>query len=354
VDVTFRNQLPNEELEEVEKYFLSLSFNTIEQHPRWKDAIGVNEKFTYVLARDKGLKAFAIVAERDYRILKTARISFGPLFSDPDSLIETIIAIQKHYKASGFSYLAIQLAMPTGPAADYVEYKVNREFPVEYVFDRYNWSSLTIDLTVPADDIFRRFSKGHKSAIKKAVTDGTVTRKLTSSSEVDQFAKVFVKMQEVRNLSGSGLDETELQFNHIHDFLTKGNLGFFLGVYDKSDVMAGGIIVIYQGDTARYYKGASDPTRKDIAVLHLAIFEALKISADAGRKVFDLWGYNHMVDEQDQVFFINRFKKGFSDTFLFYPKMMHISLSRGGYALYKAMMKNRDRLSFLKKFVKKG
>jgi hypothetical protein len=354
VDFSFKKELSADEFAEVEKFYLSLSFCTIEQHPRWHVALAASEDVTYFLAKDKTLKAFAIITERTYAFFKIAKISFGPLFNDNDTLAQSIIAIKNHYQSIGFYYLSIQLAMPTGSSADYIEYKVNKEIKVDYVFDRENWSSLTVDLSVPVDDTFRGFSKGHKSAIKKAINDGTVTRKLTSDEEIDQFAGVFVKMQASRNLAGSGVDDTRSLFKNMHRFLTEQRLGFLLGVYDNAGVIAGGIIVIYQGDTARYYKGASDPDRRELSVLHLAIFEALKISAEAGRKVFDLWGYNHMVGEEDQVFFINRFKKGFSDNFLFYPKVMHISLKRNGHRLYKKLLKNRDRLKFLKKFLKKG
>ena len=110
----------------------------------------------------------------------------------------------------------------------------------------------------------------------------------------------------------------------VFEFLNKKNRGKLLLVKDDGDHILGGVMIIFQGKSVRYYKGASDINYRHLPVLHLAILESIRLSKEAGFDYFDLWGYNHYVDESDQIYFINRFKKGFGGEYNFYPKKMYI------------------------------
>ena len=347
MEYLFREKLSLDELIEAEKFYNSLELVTIEQHPRWNEILDNTVSLRYFISRlDSQINCFAIITEKRYLFINTADISFGPLFRDPDSLIASIIAIKEFYKINGFSYLSIQLALPTGSLSEYIEYKLNQRFTIKYEFDRRNWSSLILNLSDSLDSILRNFSKGHKSAIKKSILNGIVARKINSLSEVEYLAKIYLKMNKARNLPSTDWEQISNLFNSLYAFLEREQKGFFLAVFDEMKVMTGGIIVIFQGNTARYYKGTSDPDRKDISILHVALFEAFRISKENGCKYFDLWGYNHFVNESDQVYYVNRFKKGFTDNFLFYPKLMHIPLRSIGYFLYMKVMANKNRLKF--------
>lgn len=144
-------------------------------------------------------------------------------------------------------------------------------------------------------------------------------------------------MSQSRGLTIDGASTRDL-FDKIFNFLSKENLGLLLGVFDNMGNMIGGLIVVFQGQTVRYYKGASDPERRDISVLHLAIYEAIQISKKLEYKYFDLWGYNHLVNDTSQIYFINKFKKGFSDDYLFYPKMLHLSLKPFGFYQQRVLL----------------
>ena len=58
----------------------------------------------------------------------------------------------------------------------------------------------------------------------------------------------------------------------------------------------------------------------------------MKRSKDRGLAWFDLWGYNHHVDQSDQRHQINRFKKGFGGQFVSYPRPVVCSLGLRGRA----------------------
>ena len=108
-------------------------------------------------------------------------------------------------------------------------------------------------------------------------------------------------------------------FNGINSFIHENNKGFIEYIFEGENLV-GGLIIIYQGNSARYYKGATDPERRDISILHLGLYEAMKYSKANGCTMFDLWGYNHFADENDQVYFINQFKNGFSERFYLFSK----------------------------------
>ena len=105
-------------------------------------------------------------------------------------------------------------------------------------------------------------------------------------------------------------------------------------VKDKDGIMIGGIIAVYQGKTVRMYKGASDPERRDIPISHLLVYEIIQRAKNDNFKYLDLWGYNHFVDKNDQVYNINTFKRGFGGECTFFAKKMNINLIPNGYYIF--------------------
>lgn len=139
-------------------------------------------------------------------------------------------------------------------------------------------------------------------------------------------------MYKFRNLT---FNEKEVKYsiNNIFEFFNKNNKGIYVSIFDK-DSLVGAFIVIFQGTNARYFKSASDPERRDLSILHLGMFEAIKYCKEEGYLSFDLWGYNHFVDDKNQIFHVNNFKRGFTDNFTFFPKRMNFELKPLVYKLY--------------------
>lgn len=339
--IKFVKELDEASRAEVRTFYDSLKLVTIEQHPDWQVAVYNRNRYSYfILRKDSRIRCFAVIAEQGVSLFRMATIAFGPLFIEPDDLVESISEIRKYYRHKGYAYLGVQLAMPTGSATDYIECQVAKRFHFIQKFDKSNWSTLVVDLTLTNDQIWKGFSKGHKSAIKRSITDGVTSRMLKTDEEVGAFAAIYLKMTRSRNLHE--LDKNEIQ--RIHKFLTTEEKGYILGVFDVQNALVGGVILVFQGDTVRYFKGASDPDRREMSLLHVALFEAIKSAKESGFKRFDLWGYNFFVTEEDQVFHINRFKKGFSKDYMFYPRLMHIELIKGSYWLVRLIMRHGQKV----------
>ena len=319
----FKYSLTEEEVKELGDFYASCENVTIEQHPQWRLSTESPGRYCFFIAReDDKIICTTVITEEKKLGTKTASIDFGPLFKDPEALIASIEEISRYYKLKGFTVLTMQLAMPTGHEADYVEYKLNKDLDINYSFDRNNWSSIVVDLSQDEDKLLRNLSKGHRSDIKKAQKSGLTVSCDYSEEDFKRFIEVYINMHRERQLKEND-QGSAVYLGKVRDFFNTYQAGKFLIVKDETGTVLGGILLVHQNKTMRYFKGASDPAVRNLPVLHLAIWEAIRSAKQQGYQQFDLWGYNHFVDESDQVFFINRFKKGFGGNFTFYPKKMY-------------------------------
>lgn len=324
-----------------------LPLQPIEQDCEWPRIESAPVNYCYFTASvENQIVCAAIVIENRKGIFKSADIRFGPVFTDPELLIASIQAIHDYYRSGGFMSCAIQLAVQTGAATDYLEYILYKKLKTAYRFDKHNWSSLIIQLQLSEEEIFKRFSKGHKSDIKKALKNNIRVFECQSAEEFSIFCNIFSKMNRERGL-GIHDGDNDRFLRAVYDYLKEENKGKVLLVKDESGNILGGVIIVFQGRSSRYFKGAADSAYRQMPILHLAIWEAIKMSKSAGFEHFDLWGYNHFVKESDQIYFINRFKKGFGGEFIFYPKKM--------YFIFRPLLSNTfQALKKIKKIVFKG
>ncbi len=339
MDITFKYELTDIEKKSLFDFYNSLPFVTMEQNPLWVELLMDKGKYCFFWASENGeIVCSAIIKESKKAVFNYAEIEFGPLYKDPDVLVASLQSISDHYRKKSFVFLTSQLASPTGAATDLVEYKLSKLLPIKQQFDRNNWSSVVIDLSKGENEIFKSFSKGHKSDVKKSLKNELQVAVPKDAAELNAFIDVFIRMQKERSLPVTE-NETQIFFQRVHQSLLQHHLGKILLVKDKEGKILGGIVLLFQGCTVRYYKGAADPAMRQIPILHLALWEGIRVAKADGFKWFDLWGYNHFVDEKDQVFYINRFKKGFGGDFIFYPKKIYFIYNKMLYYFYNKSVK---------------
>lgn len=327
----------SEDFGKIKKFYKSLDSVTIEQYPQWENIIMDNGRFTYFVAeKDDEIVCFAKVREYKISIFSYAHIQCGPLFRDSDNLIESLCELYAYYKTKGVIKLDVLLGIETGKIASYIEYKLAKyiNYSVSNIIG--NWSSIRLELKTDEDVIFRNFSKGHKSDIKKALKLGIkISSEDLSEQDLRYFYEDYSLMASQRGLGH--IEEERDFFISLKHFFDKEQNGKFYLVKDEMNTIIGGIIVVYQGDTVRYYKGAANPKFRHIPILHIALWEAVKDAKLRGFKYFDFWGYNHWVNEDNQIFFINRFKKGFGGEYVFYPKTISFVYHPFMLAFYKSL-----------------
>lgn len=343
-----KDKLDQVEHEKILKFLSSLSFYCIEQHPDWDlEYDKVDSKNYFFFTNDKNdLQCFANIFISKKGLFKVAYISFGPAFEDHKVLTNSIRYIYNYFSKQGFIYLSIQLCIYINEKSELLEYEINENFKVNYYFKPGNlWSSLIVDLTKTESEIFKSFSKGHKSSIKAGIKSGLKITIQKDYTCLNEFIELYIKMYEFRKLIFNKKLVIK-EITNIFTFINKHGKGFIECIYDK-DILVGALIVLFQGNSVRYFKSVSDPERKDLSIMHLGLYEAMKYCKNLGFINFDLWGYNHLIDKKNQLFYVNMFKKGFSDNFIFFPKEMNFVLKpflNRLYLILKFLKKNVDRL----------
>lgn len=329
-----KGELDPSEKEKTLNFLSSLNYYCIEHHPDWAfDNENSLKKIFYCSGDNQEVLCFANILISKNGPFKVANINFGPAFKEYEVLIESIQFLHNYFSTHGYIYFSIQLGIYTSEKTELLEYKINKSLKVKYYFEPGNlWSSLSVDLTRPEAQIFNSFSSAHKANIKASYKKGLKVTIQKDNYDHNPFIDLYIKMYKFRNLP---INEKEVIYsiNNIFEFITKYNKGIYVSIFDK-DCQVGAFVVIFQGTNARYFKSASDPERRDLSILHLGMFEAIKYCKENGYLSFDLWGYNHFVDDNNQIFHVNNFKRGFTDNFTFFPKRMNFELKPLVYKVY--------------------
>ncbi len=332
------NKLTDAQFELLRNFYLSLPFVHIEQYPCWNDINPTDAKVNYCLATIDGvLKGYTTVYE--YKRIE-ARIIFGPLTNSIDVNIATISEAVRYYKAKRYFSLQVLLSMSVGTEATYLQYTLYKKHPFKWYIDKLNKGTLLLKLNDKSEDeLFKGFSENHRRAIRKAEKNNLRCRKLITSADIEKFATGYYEMYLRRGIK-IPVEKNLKGFISIYDWLMKENKGFFMGVYYE-EIMIGGILILFRGERAEYYRGFTLPDEKKLPIGHIAFYEAMKLVKQEAIPYFDFGGYNILVDEKDQVYQINKFKKGFHGEYFFYPPTMYFDLKPMGTTISSYLKKIR-------------
>ena len=332
MEAIFKFELDKIELENIRSFCNSVDYCSIEQSIGWTQMFFKSKICYFYLTDDSVIRSFSQINEN----FKFAHIVFGPVCCDKELMITSINEIIHYYKKRGFYFLDIQMYFKSGFDTEFIEYSLNKNYNIKYIFNKDNTkSSLEINLDNSHEEIFKAFRASNRGNIKKAIKLGLTIDTAKSPSELASFIEIYLKMCKVRNLDTNGWSSNKI--NEIYNYLISNNKGQILLAKDKDNIILGGVVVVYQGISVRYFLGTSDPDRRDLPVLHAVIDEAIKQAKNNNFKFFDFWGYNHFVDQNDQVYYINEFKAGFGGYYTFFAKKMNIDLIPFGAKIFNVL-----------------
>lgn len=320
-----RSQLATGEAEKIKQFLNSIDNFSILQYPGWEDRfIDRKKSYNYFIASNRDeIVGYAMVV---VLLNKICRISFGPVTDNKETAVKLIEFILDYYKKTSIARVDIQYGLGVSHEASFVQYKIASKYNTSFYYGVKNKSTIVLDLSLTEEALLKNLSKGHKSAVKKAVKSNLTTKAITCAGEFENYVNGYIQMYQSRKLSVN-VQETKQKFFNYFDLITKDGLGFILGVYSEENKLLGGCTIVYQKNTAIYYNGFSDPELRTIPINHLTLFEAIKKSKEEGMSFFDFGGYNFFVKPGTQVYNINIFKKGFcADAFYFFPPIMQVHL----------------------------
>lgn len=347
IEFIFKNELSETDIEQIEVFCKDLDFAPIEQHPEWNKKIEQKTVVYFIARENNHIVCYSVINETKAGLLKFASIRLGPLFKEPDYLISSLFEIKRHYGKRKFLYLSVQLSLFSGAVTDYIEAKFHQLTRFTNSFDRNNWSSIMIRLDQDMETIYKNFRSDHKRSLKKAEKAKLIVRHAESGSDIKELAHIYHKMEMHKKFGSHSMEFIKNHFIQVYDFIKKTERGFVLVVTDESGEILGGIFNVFQGQRVRVFKGGADPQKKNLPLMHAAIFESIKVAKSLGFKYLDLWGYNHYVDKNDQIYNINLFKRGFGGEFIFYPKIMHIQLFPFGRLILNTMIGLRKKAKLI-------
>jgi lipid II:glycine glycyltransferase (peptidoglycan interpeptide bridge formation enzyme) len=332
-------KLSEEQYSTLKEFYSKISFVHIEQLPRWPEISQLGIPISYCIAiNDDIVEGYAIIYEHK-RIY--AEIKFGPLATSSEICIKIIQEVIRYYSSKRFLSLQVILGMEAGTNATFIQYSLYQKNRFKWYLDKRNKSTLLLRLDNKTEDqLLRHFSENHRRSIKKAQKNNLICKKIFTATELLQFTEGYNKMLEQRKIKGY-LKKNIKSFTAIFEWLKNEDNGFFLGIFEGEE-MVGGMLILYRAGIAEYYAGFTLPDERKIPIAHFAFYEIMKMIKRAGKQYFDFGGYNLMVKEKDQVYQINKFKKGFHADYFFYSPGMYFNLIPMGNQITRFLKKIKD------------
>lgn len=298
----------------------------------------------------EGLKASSFIAREGEKVIgwvqviekknMLAAIEFGPLAKDIAVAASLLQHVLQQYRRSLFTLFRWMPYWFGREVYDELIKQISASFnfqddPGSLV----HWSSKRITLMETEEGILKKFSENHRRNIKKGLTFSIECREITEQAMVAKFTEGYVNMYRHRKLS-IDTGATANSFNRLHQYLTTSGKGFFMGAF-REGVLLGGLIIIFQGDTAFYHKGYIDHEQRQIPINHVAFYQSILHSKNSGLAWFDFGGYDSETKDE-QLVNINKFKDGFKGELVQFPPSRIIGLNMLSGIMNKVLsVKNR-------------
>jgi CelD/BcsL family acetyltransferase involved in cellulose biosynthesis len=141
----------------------------------------------------------------------------------------------------------------------------------------------TLPLSSPPEDLYKKFRKGHRYDIKKALEGGVEIKRSVSKTGVDEFYRLHLK---TRQRLGVPIQPRKF-FDMLWENLISTGMGFILLALHHNAPIAGAIFFSYNR-TLTYKYSASDQRFWKLYPNNLLLWEAIQIGCESGCKQFDL------------------------------------------------------------------
>lgn len=338
----FTKTLSAEQHQEIVDLYVLFKDVSLEQFPGFAKAAEPDVSTYYFLAyRADTLCGYACVKVKRWVM---ASVLFGPVVRDRCDYMTMCQALTARCRSYGV--LVVRITLPyMGQQQTHSLMPATASGIIDSE-DELHWNTLKLDLSISEDDIWQNFSAHHKRNIIKAKRIQLSTKFINDESSIAEFARQFARMYRDRGLS---ISETSTQtgFMGLLDFFNRTGMGYFMAVNTVDGHTIGGICVLYQGESAFYYKGYASPDHRQLPVSHLAFEHAILKAKNDGFKYFDFGGYAPGIPTCDQLYSINKFKKGFNGEMISHPRTM-ICYTRPGVSFLYKMAKRWPNLSLAK------
>lgn len=250
-------------------------------------------------------------------------------------LVEGVNALAKKYKAYVFK-------MDTDVKSDNIQFKeITSELGFKLPKDSKNFEAIQPRyvfrlplLGRDADQLLSSFHQKTRYNIRLAVKKGVVV-KLMDKSALGDFHRIMLET----GLRDNFIIRSKAYFEKLMDSL--GEHARLYMAYLDGKAIAGTLAIGY-GDKVWYLYGASSNAHRNVMPNYLLQFEMIKWAVERGARIYDFRGVSGDISEDNPLYGLYRFKKGFGGEFcefigelnyVYRPFVMR--LSKTGERLYK-------------------
>ncbi len=279
----------------------------------------------YLYRDDDGdVLAAASVLTRRIGLLRLMYVSKGPVFAKTDTEVVGDVLDHLQSLARGAIWLKIDpdIVVATGlpPEADPDANHPHQPDPagqqIVTMLKARRWrfsddqiqfrNTLTLDLTLSENDLLAGMSQSTRRKIRQADKRDVVVRQATSEDEWRALYELYL-------VTGERQEFTIRPWAYYHQlwqsFHQAGMAHILMAEYQ--DELLGGVVLFHFGARVWYFYGMSADVHRDRQPNYALQWAAIRWAKAQGYHVYDWWGAPNHFSEDDPMWGVYRFKRGF-------------------------------------------
>ncbi len=169
-------------------------------------------------------------------------------------------------------------------------------------------NTVTLDLAQSEEAILQQMKQKTRYNIRLAERRD-VTIRIGTPNDFAQIASLYVQTSERNQFA---IRPKAYYLDVWNTFYTAGMLQLMIAEFEGAPLAA--VILVHNHDTALYMYGASTNVERKRMPTYLLQWEAIKWAKAHGCRVYDFWGAPDQFEEDDRMWGVWKFKRGFNAT----------------------------------------
>jgi peptidoglycan pentaglycine glycine transferase (the first glycine) len=190
-------------------------------------------------------------------------------------------------------------------------------------------SSLRLDLTANADEIFANFRKNSRYEVRRAERLGVTVSAASTDEEIDQFWRLYHALATRKNFPADARERMQRQIRWL---INSGTRGALL-LARTGNFIRGGAVIGRAGRRCWYLWGATD-AEHEMNVGHIVQWNALQWAKNHGCTEYDFGGYTPRATSGPAWF-----KAGFGGRIVYFVEPMRSVLRPARYWIFSSLSK---------------
>lgn len=149
--------------------------------------------------------------------------------------------------------------------------------------------TLILNLEKTEEELLAQMKPKGRYNINVARKNGVVVKQFNDKIPEKDFDAFYKILEKTGERDEFGIHPKSFYKTLLDTFVPKKMASLFLA-YNKEGAVVAGIIVIFYGDTATYYYGASDYTHRNLMAPYALQWEAIREAKKRGMKYYDFLG----------------------------------------------------------------